>query len=256
MNVDDAWCSFIADILEECQETDHRCIPFQLHEDAWPLDDRLSGVNFVRAFDCSDEEQHTFVIRRLTIELCRYLHGDNLQVDNFEAPVQLFLSHTKMDLEQKPQVIEFLKNYLSVDQPIKAWFDSGDIPGGSTFSREIEKGLDDTSLLCVRTDNYSSREWCRKEVLLAKKNHRPIVIINVLNNQEKRTFPYLGNAPEIRWNNNPEEAITLVIKETLRQLHSSFLLQQTSENGDKLFVHPPELLTTNDLDKGHADSLP
>ena len=83
--------------------------------------------------------------------------------------------------------------------------DSGDIPAGSRFAEEIEEGVEDSSLLCVLTDNYSTREWCRKEIILAKQHQRPVVVIAAFNRQEVRSFPYLGNLPVLRWPCIPAE---------------------------------------------------
>lgn len=250
MDVDDAWCDFVARLWLNCQGSAHRCVPFQLSEHAWPLDNRLSGVNFVRAFAVPDAGFKAWVIRRLVTELCRFLHGDPLQDESPEAPTKVFISHTKMDLGREPKVVEVLQGYLQQDQPIKVWFDSGDIPGGSCFIREIADGVKDSSLLCVRTDHYASREWCRKEVLLAKAEGRPMVVINALTGNEARSFPYLGNVPEQRWNGSPEAAIDLLLKETLRHLYSRAMMGDWAEAGDQIFVCPPEHLTISGLAKG------
>ncbi len=250
MDADDAWSAFVADLWQSCQGSAHRCVPFQLSEYAWPLDQRLSEVNFVRAFALPEAERGAFVIRRLVTELCRFLHGDPLQNDSPAAPTKVFISHTKLDLEQGPRVVEALRGYLMQDQPIKVWFDSGDIPGGSRFTREIADGIQDSSLLCVRTDHYASREWCRKEVLLAKEKSRPLVVINALIDHEVRSFPYLGNVPELRWNGRPEVAVDLLLKETLRHLHSNLTLADWLQPGDRVFFYPPEHLTTATLPSG------
>jgi hypothetical protein len=147
-------------------------------------------------------------------------------------------------------VVEALRGYLMQDQPIKVWFDSGDIPGGSRFTREIAAGIEDASLLCVRTDHYVSREWCRKEVLLAKERSRPMVVINALTGNEVRSFPYLGNVPELRWNGRPEAAVDLLLKETLRHLYSGLALDEWKQPGDRVFLYPPEHLTTVGLPPG------
>jgi len=250
MDADDAWCSFVAGLWQGCQASPHRCVPFQLSDYAWPLDDRLREVNFVRAFAVPEEERTAFVVRRLVTELCRFLHGDPLQDDSPAAPTKVFISHTKLDLGKEPKVVDALRSYLMQDQPIKVWFDSGDIPGGSRFTREIADGIEDSSLLCVRTDRYASREWCRKEVLLAKERLRPIVVINALTGNEVRSFPYLGNVPELRWNADPAAAVDLLLKETLRHLHSGLTLEQWKQQGDKVFIYPPERLTTVGLPSG------
>lgn len=252
MNIDDDWCGFVADLWEACQEGPHRCFPIQLTADAWPLDDRLRTINFVRGFGLSETEQRDFVIRRIVIELCRYLHGDPTAADDdrLPAPTKVFISHTKLDVGTEPRVVEALSNYFNREQPVQVWFDSADIPGGSRFARAISDGIQDSSLLCVRTDRYASREWCRKEVLLAKANARPIVVINALSGSEVRSFPYLSNVPELRWNGQPEQAVDLMLKETLRHLHDTLLLKDWQQPGDRIFIYPPEHLTTSELPEG------
>ena len=249
MNLSEDWCEFVADLWQSCEASIHRCVPVQLTEDAWPLSpERLGTVNFVRAFAEPQQTRSAFIIRRIIIELYRYLHGvlsgnDMPGGESPEAPVKLFISHTKMDLNLKPKVVKKLTAYLQVDQPIKTWFDSGDIPGGSAFTNKIAEGIQDTSLLCVLTNHYASREWCRKEILLAKEKQRPVVVIDALTDTEVRSFPYIGNLPVICWNNNPQAAIDLVLKETLRNLHTRILLNQWQQADDMIFTMPPELAT-------------
>lgn len=48
---------------------------------------------------------------------------------------------------------------------------------GSKFAEEIRKGVSETSLLVILTDNYATREWCREEVMLAKEHQRPIAVV-------------------------------------------------------------------------------
>lgn len=252
---DDDWCRFVADTWVRCQDSCHRCVPFQLSAEAWPLDDRLKETSFVRAFQASEAERPTAVARRVIVELCRYLHGDTVGQTTPEAPTTLFISHTKMDIEHAPEVYRALTAYIGPNQPIKAWIDTGDIPGGSKFSDAIEQGVSDASLLCVLTDHYASREWCRKEILLAKEQQRPIVVVDALSHHEVRSFPYLGNVPVLHWNeqaeaaHEAEAAVYLVLKETLRDLHSRALLARSKRRGDVIFTRAPELLTVTPLRK-------
>jgi len=244
MNLSEDWCEFVADLWQSCEVSNHRCVPVQLTDDAWPLSpDRLGTVNFVRAFAKPQKTRTTFIIQRIIIELCRYLHGDLAGGEKDGAPTKLFISHTKMDLDQKPKVVKKLRDYLLADQPIDAWFDSGDIPGGSAFTKKIAEGIEGSSLLCVLTNHYASREWCRKEILLAKEKQRPVVVVNALTDTEIRSFPYIGNLPVICWNNNPQAVIDLVLKETLRHLHTRELLSQWQQTNDTVFTMPPELAT-------------
>lgn len=257
------WSGFIGDLWAACQGTPHRFLPVQLHPAAWGFDERLTGTNFVRAFAEPDKESRdALVVRRLVIELCRELRDwDSLQEPNLHAkgPVSLFLSHTKLDIDVEPRVTTALIDYLKHDQPVRAWVDAGDIDAGSPFAEAIERGVEDSSLLCVLTDNYSTREWCRKEIILAKRHQRPVVVVAAFGRQEVRSFPYLGNVPVLHWPCIPPEtsdaqkaainraaataAVDLLLKETLRSLHATRLLEGVAQAGDRISARPPELLS-------------
>lgn len=258
------WSTFIGDLWQQCQGSPHRFFPVQLHSAAWGFDERLSEINFLRAFALSDRaSRDALILRRLVTELCRHLQGSPQEIcTESRAPLKLFLSHTKLDTETEPKVTRHLTAYLTHDQPVRAWVDSGDIETGSPFAQAIEQGIQDCSLLCVLTDNYSSREWCRKEIILAKQHQRPVVVVAAFNRQEVRSFPYLGNVPVLRWPCPPAEAgeaskaeisrssavaaVDLLLKETLHHLHATALLHQVAQAGDRIFARPPELLSLID----------
>jgi hypothetical protein len=191
------WSSFIGDLWEACQGSPHRFFPVQLDESAWGFDDRLAGTNFIRAFAEQDKDRRDdLVVRRLVIELCRFLKWSPQDLSGAgSAPMRLFLSHTKLDIDAEPKVTRALIDYLSHDQPVRAWVDAGDIDAGSPFAEAIEQGIEDTSMLCVLTDRYSTREWCRKEIILAKQHQRPVALVAAFSRREVRSFPYLGNVP-------------------------------------------------------------
>jgi hypothetical protein len=255
------WSTFIGDFWERCQDSAHRFLPVQLHKAAWGFDERLKGTSFLRAFAEPDKAvRDALIVRRLVIELCKQLQGSKEGVNNeSKAPVKLFLSHTKLDIDVEPRVKNALTSYLTHDQPVHAWVDSGDIDTGSAFAEAIEQGIEESSLLCILTDNYASREWCRKEVILAKMNQRPMVVVEALNRQEIRSFPYLGNVPVLSWPSIPPgkseqervainraaaaAAVDLLLKETLRHLHATVALKQAAQEGDSITARPPELLT-------------
>jgi hypothetical protein len=240
---DDDWCRFVADTWLACQNSPHRCVPMQLSSAAWPLDQRLHGVNFGRAFALPEGRLNAWLARRVVIELCRFLSGRATTDDHSKAPVKLFLSHAKSDIATDPKVVQALVDYLKADQPVDAWVDSGEIETGSKFAEEIEHGIEQTSLLVILTDSYSSREWCREEVMLAKEYQRPIAVIDALTSHEVRSFPFLENVPKLRWNDNVGQCVDLLLKETLRHLHTKAVLEQSSQAGDTVFLRPPEPVT-------------
>jgi SLOG cluster2/TIR domain len=244
MRIDDDWSQFVGDLWLACQNSPHRCVPMQLSKNAWPLDQRLRGVNFGRAFALPEgEERNAWVTRRVVIELCRFLRGIETTDDRSRAPLELFLSHAKVDLGAEPKAAQKFIDYLTVDQPVEAWVDSGKIETGSKFAEAIEAGVKRTSLLVILTDNYSSREWCREEVMLAKEYQRPLAVIDALMSHEVRSFPFLENIPKLRWSGSPAKGVDLLLKETLRQLHTSAVLESSKQPGDTVFLRPPEPAT-------------
>jgi hypothetical protein len=246
LSIDEAWCGFCAEAWASCQDNAFaRCVPFQLSENAWPLDTRLKEVSFAKAhLQAAGEARNAFVVRRIVVELCRYLSNLDKVADSvFKAPITLFLSHTKADINKEPRVTQQLIECLREDQPIQAWVDSGDIQTGSKFAEAIKRGVERTSLLAVLTDTYATREWCREEVLLAKEHQRPIAVGDALTSYEVRSFPYLGNVPRIRWDGDPQKGIDLLLKETLRHLHATALLGRWKQPGDLAFARSPELAT-------------
>ena len=105
------------------------------------------------------EARSAFVVRRIVVELCRYLANlGKVEESAFQAPITLFLSHTKADLNKEPRVTQRFIECLCEDQPIEAWVDSGDIQAGSKFAAAINRGVERTSLLAVLTDTYATRE--------------------------------------------------------------------------------------------------
>jgi len=243
------WGEYATKLRSLAEAAGHRFMPVQLTESAWPIDKRLDDTNFLRAWAIDGaDERHKFIARRLVHLLIRRLRP---RPDNEDAPpVTIFLSHTKIDLEHEPRVVKTLLAHLTATQPEKTWFDSGDISTGSRFAHEIEKGVKDTALLAIVTDSYSSRSWCRKEVLFAKHHQRPVVIVDAVQERETRRFPYSGNTPVIRWKaHDAQRVVDLLLREVLRHAYAEESLKQRKREGDVVLPGGPELVTIVHLRK-------
>lgn len=242
------WSGFVGDLFDSIHGTGHRFLPVQLSEHAWPLDSRLTRTNFLRAFSQDEDQLSSWLIRRLIVELCRFLMGEER---GERLPLRLFLSHAKQDLNASPQVFDAIVKHLDTTQPVETWIDSAKIEGGSSFGDVIANGVIDCIMLALVTKNYSSREWCRKEILLAKRNQRPLVVVDACEGVETRSFPYGGNTPRIRWTEDgAAEAVDLLLKETLRAQHVSLLLKRQKRNSDHVLSYPPEPTTVGKTPKG------
>jgi hypothetical protein len=244
------WAEYVVQLYQFCMALpeSYKFIPIQLTKNAYPIDKRLEGLNFLKAWDSDVDENRKFIARRLMNLLIRILlknqTGHKGLASNQEfPPLQIFVSHTKLDLENEPRVVRSILEYLNAEHPEKTWFDSGDIDIGSVFKDAIERGLLDTTLLAILTDSYSSRSWCRREVLFAKQNKRPVVVVNAVQKREIRSFPYAGNTPVIRWNGSAQDALDLLLLETLRHIYAEETLNKHIQEGDETLPRSPELVT-------------
>ena len=250
-----SWPVFVAGLARQCREDGHRLVPVQCSESAWPLHSDLSETNFIRAHERAPGERDQWLERRLVIELCRFLlrrgRGDS------EVPVRVFLSHAKQDVDAPPGLFNALVAHLTNTQPVEAWIDTGQIEGGANFRERIEEGVEQSAVLVLGTTNYSSRPWCRREVLIAKQFGRPIVVIDGLQGVDVRSFPYLGNVPVLAWGaDGARRAVDLLLKELLRIEHTKRVLERQALSGDAILASSPELLTLAGLSKGSAVLYP
>ena len=235
------WSEFVGDLHAEVKDGKHRFIPVQLSESGFPLDERLAGTSFLRGHLQNKEELSGWLCRVLLVEISRFLDGDER---GKSLPLRLFLSHAKQDIDEEPQVFNKIVEHLQITQPVEAWVDSAKIAGGSQFANEIEEGVIDSALLALVTRNYSSRSWCRNEMLIAKRNQCPLVVVDAQEGVEARTFPYSGNTPRIRWSESgAAAAVDLLLKETLRQKHARLVLERGKRKSDHVLTTSPEPTT-------------
>ena len=111
------------------------------------------------------------------------------------APITLFVSHAKKDLDKQDQQdpVRWTQGALQ-ELPVREWFDAREIREGADFESEIRNGLRRAdAMLVFLTDAWASRPWCRTEALIAKEVGTPIVVVDALTEGEPRSFPYGGN---------------------------------------------------------------
>ncbi|WP_204306774.1 toll/interleukin-1 receptor domain-containing protein, partial [Klebsiella pneumoniae] len=74
---------------------------------------------------------------------------------------------------------------------LATFFDVHDIPTGVRFDRAILLQVRVSAVVAVHTDSYSSREWCRREIIEAKRWNVPLVVANCIADADERGFPYM-----------------------------------------------------------------
>ncbi|MEC4048950.1 toll/interleukin-1 receptor domain-containing protein [Flavobacterium sp. SUN046] len=256
--VDKEFGNYLDKIFDECNSISdkRRVYPIAISKNAFNVSTKLTPINFIRVTksienDCNtDMKSNIFSQIKSPIlhELCRLLMNmkkattetDSLTIS---PPLKLFISHSKHD-DSKLDATKF-RDYINSQTQLKTFFDTNDIAYGSNFGDEIKKVAHESALVVFQSDSYADREWCRIEVLEAKSAGCSIVIVNAVQNGEKRAFPYLGNYPSIRFKNNFLDIIDLTLEQVLFNLYTKIFLDSLTDmyeiKADRILSTSPEL---------------
>ena len=167
---------------------------------------------------------------------------------------RVFLSHTRRDGDGR-QIAEEIRNWLHNNSSLQSFLDVYDIPVGMPFSDVIDHYIGKSIFLAIYTDLYSSREWCRLEVLEAKRKGIPMIVVDCLRDGDERAFPYLGNVPVVRMNPTKKDRLPEIAGSLIDEVLLNFLwlcrleLLPLRPLDTAFLLHPPELatLTTSDV---------
>lgn len=201
----------------------------------------LNDGQAMRLHELGPEHWKGELLNNVKNDLCRLL-------DPEAKKVTVFLSHAKHDgLEITTAVRRHLHEHTKLDD----FFDATDIPDGARFAEFITKSAGSLPvLLAVQTDAYGSREWCRLEVLEAKRRRVPIVVLTAIQIGEARSFPYIGNVPVVCWRDQSSlpTVIGALLGEVLRNRYFPERVRVICRHrgismDHEVFAYPPELLT-------------
>lgn len=256
--------NYLNELYESCSEANdkRRIYPVALSKHTFNVSRKLSVINFIRVDKAQDSSFSTveniqFQVKSPVLhELCRFLMNMKRASDETESltispPVKLFISHSKHD-DSKLDAMKF-RDYINSQTQLKTFFDANDIAFGSHFGDEIKKAASESALVVFQSDSYADREWCRIEVLTAKSEGCPIVIVNAIQNGEKRAFPYLGNYPSIRFKKNYQGIVDLTLEQVLFNRYTTKLLDSLTDlyniKASRILSNAPELFNFIQLKK-------
>ncbi len=256
-----AWQDFVSEVRESTplDLSPHHLLPVALDTEGFLINEQghvlPALLNYKLRTEVATERwlaEVSFHVAARAMQLLESGMVPAVAHDRIQAPVRIFLSHAKADLDPSRQDPVRFTAIACDDEafPIEKWFDSRNIATSQDFAEAIIAGIRDCSImLTFLTDQYSSRQWCRREVLEAKRMGAHILIVNALESGEPRSFPYGGNVPVIRWNyGNPPEVearrvVDRAVLEALRFQHNRAVLENQAEAGDQILSSPPEALT-------------
>ncbi len=248
---DRSWRSY-ADGLAEAAGPDDLVVPVAITATR-NLPPKLGTLQAIQLSSNSGAQQDSGAQEDASAQLETLLLNDVMHdicqlLDRGAAKVKVFLSHAKAD---GLEITKSIRDYLRDVARLEDFFDAADIPDGKRFA-ELLKGQAGSlsALLAIQTDSYASREWCRLEVLEAKRCGVPIVVLSALQNRESRSFPYMGNVPVVRWCG--DQSLPVVVGALLGEVLRDRYFPRRAEgicmyHGIALelqvFSYPPELVT-------------
>ena len=136
----------------------------------------------------------------------------------------MFLSHTKRD-DDGETVARGIRDWLHENIALSSFFDVFDIPAGLSFREVLLQQVEASAVVAVHTDAYSSREWCRREVIEAKRRHVPMIVVDCLRDLDQRSMPYMGNVPVVRMSPDRQNRIDTVMGCLLDEIFRTYLTQ-------------------------------
>ncbi|MFL9996304.1 toll/interleukin-1 receptor domain-containing protein [Paraburkholderia sediminicola] len=211
----------------------------------------------------SDEERRRRLVSELTYEFCRMLRHylehlkrpaeEDHALEAYLKKVQVFLSHSKHD-DDGERIAHSIRERLHGGHGLSSFFDVHDIPAGLRFQKVLLQQVRVSAMVAIHTDSYSSREWCRREIIEAKRWNVPLVVANSISDLDERGFPYMGNVPVVRLEPRGVDRIDFVIGRLLDEVLKDFLwrckveLASVRADPSVVFVpRPPELITLASL---------
>ena len=183
-------------------------------------------------------EENKIILNNILYEIVRYIFGIK--------KLKLFLSY-KRDNEKQIS-LEKIRNYVFKNSKINTFLDVFSIEYGEDFEEEIKNEMQNSVLVSFWSDNYTQSEWCKNEVIFARKYNIPIVIIDCLEHKDTNSYPYMFNTLVLKCELNEEEIIKEILLETIRFFNNRMRLEKFKENyALKEFYITPRRVESLDL---------
>ena len=178
---------------------------------------------------------------RLYDNLIRFVNGDGMN------QLRIFISHSKRDKDTHGErLAKDLRDYiLQRGTKLSSFFDVNNIMEGENFESQILDSADKAIMIVIFSETYSSREWCIKEILQAKKNNRPVIVVFDIEGDVDRVFPYIGNVPATIYKGDWSMVINLLLRTTLYMTYQKQLLSNFPETLNKVTSAPDAYCFSN-----------
>ena len=256
--VDSSWHRFIAAIRDTEEKAQGRfgVFPYSLSDGATDGTElgRLLGKYqcITRDMDKNSEDPSSSLCRDLTQGIAQLISPDE------EDRLTVFISHTKRHSYTEGKDIDNLVGLVREvigNTRMNDFFDASDLQPGEDWKEEIKKKSATSAMLAIRTDLYSSREWCQREVVIAKTHGMPVIMMDAINHGERRGSFLMDHVPRVAVRKSKKNrrrqyvyrALNLLVDECLKRalwIHQKELAQSRPELDVAWWApHAPEPLT-------------
>jgi hypothetical protein len=172
--------------------------------------------------------------------------------------IQVFISHTRQSVQPSSSVLaltQLVRDTINNDSRLSAFFDAHDLQPGEDWAAALREAAGNAALLALRSDLYSSRAWCQEEVLTAKRQGVPVVIVDALEVGEDRGSFLMDHVPRLParregqdWSKDDVDlALGLLVDEALKRalwIRQRELVEQTGAVDVAWWApHAPEPVT-------------
>ena len=236
------WAPFVEALAARLEEGRDLLIPVTVLGNAHLVSPALKDVNHVLVSEVEGRAWGDGVFNAVLTALVRLLPDVGEPADGRASPPKAFLCHAKGDGHA---IASDLRRHIYERTQLTCFFDANDIPHGDGVRRTIEAAIARSCLLVVWTDRLLESRWCQYEIMEARRQRRPIVVLDALTAGASRVFPFLGNMPVIRWDGDLERVIGAMLLELLRSRHVRALfdaLGGAEAEATDFVPHPPDLV--------------
>lgn len=197
---DGGWREYMTHLVElrEAQPQQIGIFPFAIDRNAMHdtrLGEILGRYQRIAAsnVDEAGETRTSMLHRDLAQGLAQMLAGDN-------ARLTTFISHTKKhsrgEGDDVQHLLEMVREIIRSTR-LSEFFDASDLQPGGDWDQKLRENASKCALLALRTDLYASREWCQREVVIAKTSGMPVIMLDAIGTGEERGSFLMDHAPRV-----------------------------------------------------------
>lgn len=203
---------------------------------AFDLNPKLGKYQFLSFNNESVYEHWNEFLMRLYDILIRFID------DKATRQQTIFISHSKQDNDKYGlRLATSLRDYLlEKGTKLSSFFDVNSIMEGYNFESQIIDNVDSSIMVVIFSNAYSSREWCLKEILRAKKNKIPLIVVFAVTGDIDRIFPYIGNVPATQYQDDWNPVINLLLRTTLYHKYQNLFLDKLKTDHMEILPFMPD----------------